>query len=236
VCQGGRRFCKHYARIKIATAGYAGATRFQTEAGFEDSVNQMFAYLQQEVGDVVIKHEPYIPGETGIWVLILGDLIVFSLLFCVFLYYRGQSTDVFTQSHRHLNQFFGALNTFLMLTSSWLVASAVQRARQGSGRITPLLLGALACGSGFGIVKVFEWGEKIRAGITLTTNEFYMFYYMFTGIHMGHVLIGMGVLTFMVLRTRHGGIKVQHLESGAIFWHLVDLLWIVLFALLYLVN
>ena len=88
-------------------------------------------------------------------------------------------------------------------------------------------------------VKFFEYQEKIDAGIMLTTNDFYMYYYMFTGLHLMHVLIGMGVLAFMWNVTRTGDLGekiINTLESGASFWHMVDILWIVLFALLYLMR
>lgn len=182
----------------------------------------------------------HMPGEEGIWLFILGDMLVFSLFFGTFLYYRGQNVPLFTASQAHLNQAFGALNTFFMLSSSWFVALAVRAARRGMGKVTPVcFLLALLCGCGFGVVKFFEYGEKIRAGITLNTNDFFMYYYMFTGIHFMHVLIGMGVLTFMVRHSWSGRLdatRIRNLESGASFWHVVDLLWIVLFALLYLVK
>lgn len=88
-------------------------------------------------------------------------------------------------------------------------------------------------------MKFFEYGEKIRAGIGLTTNDFYMYYYMFTGIHLLHVVIGMAVLGFLWHVSRKGasdGENMVMLETGASFWHLVDVLWIVLFALLYLMK
>ena len=182
----------------------------------------------------------HVPGELGVWMFIVGDLIVFSLFFVTFLYYRGLEVDLFTTSQRHLNQTFGAINTFFMLTSSWFVASAVHAARHRLGKVTPIcLLLAMACGAGFAIVKVLEYGEKIGAGITLTTNNFFMYYYMFTGIHFVHVLIGMAVLAFLTRMSWSGqfdATRIRNLESGASFWHLVDLLWIVLFALIYLVK
>lgn len=181
-----------------------------------------------------------IPGEEGVWILILGDMLVFSLFFGTFLFYRAESPAVFSESQLHLNQTLGVINTFLMLSSSWFVAMAVQSARSRMGRVSPLLLlAAFGCGLGFAGIKVVEYSEKIRAGITLTTNDFYMYYFMFTGIHLLHVLIGMGVLAFLARHTWNGaaeGNRLRNLESGASFWHLVDLLWIVLFALLYLVR
>jgi nitric oxide reductase NorE protein len=181
-----------------------------------------------------------IPGEEGIWILIFGDLLVFSLFFIIFLYYRGQNAELFDASQAHLNQALGAINTLLMLSSSWFVATAVQAARKNLARLTQLcFMMAFACGVAFGVVKVLEYAEKIRAGITLNTNDFYMYYFVFTGIHFLHVLIGMGVLSVLAVYSRAGTFnesKIRHFESGASFWHLVDLLWIVLFALLYLIK
>src|ERR1700675_859107 len=94
-------------------------------------------------------------------------------------------------------------------------------------------------GGGFFVSKVFEWAGKIAAGITLNSNEFYSFYYMFTGIHLVHVLLGMGVLMYLLVRSKRpdpGASYAALMEGGGAFWHLVDLLWVVLFPLLYLLR
>lgn len=194
-------------------------------------------------GDESILARPKVrrmPGEEGVWVLIIGDLLVFSLFFILFLYYRSQAVEVFRESQGHLNQTLALLNTILLLTSSWFVASAVRAARMNLGRVTPvLLLCGLACGAAFGAVKFVEYEEKIGSGISLTTNDFYMYYFVFTGIHMFHVIVGVGVLAFLACHTWDGASepeKIQNLESGASFWHLIDLLWIMLFALIYLMR
>jgi nitric oxide reductase NorE protein len=187
-------------------------------------------------------HARRMPGEEGIWLFVFGDMMMFSLFFIIFLYYRGPNVELFATSQAQLSQTLGVLNTFLMLSSSWFVAMAVHAARKGNGlgRATPvLLLMAFGCGIGFAIVKVIEYSEKIRAGITLTSNDFFMYYFMFTGIHLVHVLLGMGVLAYLARSTWAGDRSantVRNLENGASFWHLVDLLWIVLFALLYLIK
>lgn len=182
----------------------------------------------------------HIPGEAGVWLFIFGDMMVFTLFFLIFLYYRGQDVALFVRSQQHLSQALGVLNTLFMLTSSWLVASGIRAARAHEGRRAALRFSlAIICGAGFGIVKFFEYSAKLHAGITLNTNNFFMCYYMFTGIHMVHVLIGMAVLSFMARYSWAGGItpkRISYLEIGASFWHLVDLLWVVLFALLYLVK
>lgn len=181
-----------------------------------------------------------IPGEEGIWFLIAGDLVLFSLLFLLFLHYRAGQLEVFEQGHARLNQGWGLVNTLLMLSSSWLVATGVQAARRQRARAASACFGlGLLCGLGFAVVKGFEYSEKIAADLTITTNDFFMLYFAYTGIHLIHVLIGMGVLTTLMIYSRSGNFtaaKLGHLETGASFWHLVDLLWIVLFALLYLVG
>lgn len=182
----------------------------------------------------------HMPGEEGVWVLIFGDMMMFSLLFIVFLYYRRFDAAAFARAQTHMNQAFGALNTVLMLSSSWFVAMGVRAARLDMLRATTRLLqAAMACGAGFGVVKFLEYSEKIQAGITLSTNDFFMYYFIFTGIHMLHVVIATAVLFFLTRHIRGGPIdarRLRNVESGASFWHLVDLLWIVLFALFYLIR
>lgn len=98
---------------------------------------------------------------------------------------------------------------------------------------------AACCGLGFSLVKVFEYSEKIAAGLVPVTNDFYMFYYILTGLHFVHVVIGMIVVLFMALRARRGVTRradLSFLEGGASYWHMVDLLWVVLFPLIYLMK
>jgi len=182
----------------------------------------------------------HIPGEVGIWLMIAGDLVLFSVLFVLFLQYRASQLEVFEAGHARLNQTFGLVNTLLMLTSSWFAATAVHAVRRGLAKAASGCFAmALLCGLGFVLVKVFEYGEKLRAGITLSTNDFFMLYFIYTGIHLVHVVIGMGVLTTLMIYSRSGNFvlnKQRNIETGVSFWHLVDLLWIVLFALLYLVG
>ena len=182
----------------------------------------------------------HVPGEIGIWIFVIGDLIIFSLLFAVFVYYRSQDVALYVQSQALLNQTYGLINTLLMLTSSWFVASAAHNARRRFAAVSArFIVLAFLCGAGFIGIKYFEYGEKFRADLTIETNDFFMYYYLMTGIHLLHVVIGMGVLLFLwhVVRDADFAEKqVTTLESGASFWHLVDILWIVLFALLYLMR
>ena len=199
----------------------------------------------------VKKPIPHVPGEVGVWVFILGDMAIFGLFFIVFVYYRGLNPDLYLESQATLNQNYGAINTLFLLASSWFVAMAVDDMRSKVVRLAPHFFAlAMLCGLGFGVVKVIEYREKISAGITLTTNDFYMYYYIFTGLHFLHVLIGMGVLVFLWFKARatvrrntdtataakENDKEMMLIESGASYWHMVDLLWIVLFPLLYLMK
>lgn len=180
----------------------------------------------------------HVPGEEGLWVFIGGDLLVFAAFFITFAVYWRQDRALFQASSALLDKRIGLANTLLLLTSSWFVAQAVAAVRAGAGpRARALLMGAIGLGSGFVVLKGFEYHAKIAAGITLNTNGFFILYYMYTAIHLLHVIIGLGALAFIVTRfQRDGSLKggVALVEGGGAFWHLVDLLWLALFALLYL--
>jgi nitric oxide reductase NorE protein len=182
----------------------------------------------------------HVPGEVGIWVLILGDMTLFGLLFGLFMHYGDREPGLFRHAQATLNQTYGAVNTLLLLTGSLFVVLAVTAARRRMRTIAPnLFLLALICGVGFSVVKVLEYGAKAGHGIGLNTNDFYTYYFLLTGIHFMHLLIGMGALIFLwrlSLKPDFGTRQLGYLEAGASYWHMVDLLWIVLFALIYLVK
>jgi nitric oxide reductase NorE protein len=181
-----------------------------------------------------------IPGEEGIWVFVLGDMTVFAVFFATFMYSRGKNPDTFARDHASLNVALGTVNTVLLLTSSLFVVLAVQRVLTGAHRSAPRLFGAaLACGLGFVVVKAVEWSHLFGEGKTVGSGEFYSYYFMFTGIHLAHVLIGCAVLSRLIVMTRQPELTRRApmlCEAGGIFWHMVDLLWVVLFALFYLMR
>ena len=185
----------------------------------------------------IARPGPHVPGEEGVWVFILGDMMVFCLLFATFLYYRAQNLAVYRLAQETLDRGLGLTNTFLLLLSSLFVAVGVQWVRADKARLaSKLFLAAILCGAGFCLVKVFEYGAKIRLDITPTTNEFYMFYFVLTGIHLLHLLVGMALLLSMLLAARRPQPNPRFFEGAGAYWHLVDLLWIMLFPLLYLLR
>ncbi|WP_354700084.1 Cytochrome c oxidase polypeptide I+III [Paraconexibacter sp. AEG42_29] len=183
--------------------------------------------------------ERRVPGEAGIWVLILGDMTIFAVLFVTYLYYRADQADLFTRSQATLDQTYGAVNTLLLLGSSLLVVLAVRAIRRGIRGAPMLIAGAMACGVAFSVLKFVEYHAKVSHDLTAQTNDFYMFYFVLTGLHWFHLILGLTALTALLVLSRRPTLtrhQFAFVEGGACFWHMVDLLWIVLFPLLYLVR
>jgi nitric oxide reductase NorE protein len=182
----------------------------------------------------------HVPGEVGTWMFILGDMTVFAVLFGVYVYYRGKQPALFQHSQTELHRAFGALNTLLLLTSSLGVVTAVRATRAKMRKLAPAAISvAFICGCGFLVDKVLEWSNLVSHGHPPSSNNFFMYFFVLTGIHAFHLLIGMGVLiTLFVLSRKESMSAGQYsfVEGGACFWHMVDLLWVVLFALLYLMH
>jgi nitric oxide reductase NorE protein len=177
-------------------------------------------------------------GDTSMWVFVIGDLFIFGAYFVIFMIARSENRDAFLAAQQHLNLDAGLINTLVLLTSSWCVALAVNAARVGDHRrATNLtLLGGL-CGVVFIGIKAYEWISEIQADQTITSSDFFMYYYMLTGVHLFHVALGLVILGVVVANLRNSDLRrVSIVESGAIYWHLVDLLWVVIFALIYVMR
>ncbi len=181
----------------------------------------------------------HVPGEAGLWVFLLGDMIVFGIFFGTILVLRGQETEMFTSSAETLHLEWGVANTIVLLTSSLFVVIGMHLARARHHRAPMFFLAAIACGLVFAGVKAIEYTSLVQDDHTASANDFYTYYFMFTGIHLGHVVLGMGALLVAMKiskPTATGTHRIAALEGVASFWHLVDLLWIMLFATLYLVR
>jgi nitric oxide reductase NorE protein len=181
-----------------------------------------------------------LPGVDGIWVFIGADSVIFAILFLSFMQDRLKNPAIFEASRQTLNMNLGGIDTIILLTSSWSVALAVQAMKRDQiDREPRLLLGGAVTGLMFVASKSIEYFEKFAHGITPGTNPFYMWYFTLTGIHLIHVVVGTSLLTYLWVRSRRGTYDHLHRavpESVASYWHLVDLLWIVLFPLLYLMK
>lgn len=181
-----------------------------------------------------------VPGESGIWIVIFGDLLAFAALFLTFMYYRAQAPSEFAAGAAAMNRTIGTANTLVLLLGSLAVVQGVKAYEAGDRRAADhALAAAIGCGLGFLGLKSVEYGQKITQSLVPNTNEFFTLYYTFTGLHFAHVVFGLALLVYMrsVVRRPEPDLNDRQIvESGGIFWHLVDLLWIVLFALVYLVH
>ena len=179
------------------------------------------------------------PAETGLWVFVLGDMTIFGAFFLVFLVENRADRPGFARAASQLLTAVGAINTFVLLLSSYLVVLAVHARRSDAAkRAGVLVLGALGCAATFAVLKVVEYGSELAAGNTPRSGLFFTFYFVLTGVHLLHVLIGSVLLSIWWRRTRSGRpwrVVRRYVEGSAVYWHMVDLLWIVIFTLLYLV-
>jgi nitric oxide reductase NorE protein len=181
-----------------------------------------------------------IPGEPGVWILIFGEMTAFAALFCAFLFYRAFDLAGFAAGQMQLHKTVGVLNTLVLLTGSLFVARGIEAMRRGDTRMAPREF-RLGIGSGvlFAALKAYEYTQLFNAGVTINSHPFFGFYFGLTALHLGHVLFGSLFLLVLATYSRTPVEKPLHMalaESAGIFWHMVDLLWLVIFALLYLVE
>ena len=178
------------------------------------------------------------PGDQGVWFFIVADMCGFAIFFLLFSFGRMEQPALYEASRAQLDLHLGLANTLILLTSGAFMARATRQARVAdwAGARSSLIL-TLSVGSIFALTKAVEWGMKIANGVGLATNEFFTYYFVFTGIHFLHFVIGIGVLAVLIGRCRRDlpqADRLRWIEAGGAYWHMVDLLWIVLFAMFYL--
>ena len=182
----------------------------------------------------------YPPGDLAIWVFILAELLVFATFFASYAFARLQQPALFDHYQASLNRDLALINTLALITSSYFVVRAVAAIRDGAARTCQgWLWAAVAMGGLFVAVKLVEYGHHLGQGVTLSTNTFYMFYLSLTFFHFLHVILGMVILAAVALKARRGGYSVADhvgVESGASYWHMVDLVWLILFPLVYVMR
>ena len=184
------------------------------------------------------------PGDFAIWIIIYVELITFAALFIGYAFARRADVELFNQSQLLLDQRSGFINTLILITSSYFVVKAIQVIKtidneKASILSSRWLLAAIVLGSSFIVIKTIEFSDKFEQGINLSTNTFFMFYILLTAFHFMHVLLGLVILYAVYKKTKMGGYNrhdYRGMETGASYWHLVDLLWIVLFPLVYIMR
>ncbi|WP_170423894.1 cytochrome c oxidase subunit 3 [Ruegeria arenilitoris] len=173
-----------------------------------------------------------LPGELLMWVLIISELLVFGAGLIAFMAVRLTDPTGFAEAQSHLYRTGAAFNTAVLVTSGYLAAQALHWRRTNFRLKARLaLLCAAALGIVFLIIKGVEYTGKAAQGITYETHPFFLFYYLLTGFHAAHVLAGVAVLLLITWRD-----NPNNIEAGAQFWHMVDLVWIMLFPVIYLLG
>ena len=183
-------------------------------------------------------------GDFGVWLVIYVELFTFAVLFIGYAIARSYNVEVFNDSQLMLNKTAGLVNTLLLISASWFVMRAVENIKNTYGdfdikKASTSLLWAIGMGLLFVVSKVLELVHVFSEGITLSTNTFFTFYILLALFHLMHVLLGMFILFTLYRNTKRAKYSTQEhigLESGALYWHMVDLLWIVLFPLVYIMR
>lgn len=197
------------------------------------------------------EHE-YLSSKEGVWLFLTSEILMFGGLFVGYVIFHHLYPNVFAEGSSHLNWKLGALNTIVLLFSSLTMVLGIHYSQANDRKkAVTFLATTIACGAIFMIVKYFEYKSKIDHGYLPgmwysgdkhgidNIGIYYSFYFMMTGLHGIHVLAGMGLILWVLLRARKGEFSSSYytpVEGVGLFWHLVDLIWIFLFPLLYLVG
>lgn len=190
-------------------------------------------------------------AKLGMWIFLLTEILLFGGLFCFYAIYRSWHPDMFYNAHKALNMTLGATNTVVLITSSLTMALAIRYVQLNKLKIALFnLFATLSLATVFLIIKYFEYAHKFHLGqlpgkyytyegiAGNNPHVFFSVYFMMTGLHGIHVLVGMGVISWIAWRTYKGHFSSQYytpVEMTGLYWHLVDLIWIFLFPLLYLI-
>ena len=187
------------------------------------------------------------PGDFAIWIIIYVELITFGLLFLGYAFSRRSNIEMFNESQLLLSQTSGFVNTLILITSSYFVVKAVhaisemtyKSIKESNHKASKWLLYAIICGIAFLVIKFSEFYYIFGEGVSLSTNKFFMFYLLLTVFHFMHVILGSVILFNIYKKTKIAGYTLDDyhgFETGASYWHMVDLLWIVLFPLVYIIR
>lgn len=178
----------------------------------------------------------YPPGGLLIWIIIYLELLTFGAALITMVVYAKSEPIIFHDSRMQLNATFGALNTLFLLCSGYFMAQTISYLKQNKNKKAKVnLYFTLLGGTLFLILKTIEYSDKIHDGLTMGYNTFFSFYWMLTLFHVIHVVVGMVILILFLLKLKKNQLNMLDAEAGASFWHMCDLIWLILFPLLYLI-
>jgi len=207
------------------------------------------AYLQHHFSDATQQAES---AKLGMWVFLLTEILLFGGLFAAYSIFRSWNPEMFYNAHKYLDVTLGSINTVVLISSSVTMALAIRSMQLGQKQKTlALLWTTLILASVFLVIKYFEYSHKFHLGqlpgkyytfVGVEGNNphiFFSIYFIMTGLHGFHVMAGMVIITWMIIKTSRNKFSPEYytpLELTGLYWHLVDLIWIYLFPLLYLIG
>ncbi|MDZ7718863.1 MAG: cytochrome c oxidase subunit 3 family protein [Balneolaceae bacterium] len=218
-------------------------------AGTSAAAEERLDHLQHHFID---SDQQFDSAKLGMWIFLVTEILFFGGLFCAYIVYRAWYPDLYVQASEELNTLWGAVNTAVLIGSSLTVAMAIRSAQlnQIKGLIYNLYI-TIALALVFMVIKFFEYSHKFHLGIYPgeyytyegiaheKANIFFSIYYMMTGVHGLHVTIGIGLMIWLVVKAKKGVFHSGYytpVEITGLYWHLVDIIWIFLFPLLYLID
>jgi len=198
-------------------------------------------------------HQEFASAKLGFWLFLATELLLFGGLFVAFVVFQNMYPEMFIASHHHLDRILGATNTVVLITSSLTMALGVRAAQTGhQGRLLGFLTATLVLAMVFLVIKYVEYSAKIEHGLLpgfwynphgtadpVNGNLFFGLYFMMTGLHGVHVVAGIVAIAWILARAAKGHFGPDYhtpVELVGLYWHLVDLIWIYLFPLFYLVG
>jgi cytochrome c oxidase subunit III len=196
------------------------------------------------------SHRDDVGSRMGLWLFLFSELILFGGMFIIYAVYRFKHPEEFRLAAAELDAFIGTINTIILLTSSLTVAMSITAIQKGKKYFSMVLLGmTLILATAFLVNKYYEWSHKISIGIYPQSPDlvnkpqgeilYFGLYYVMTGLHALHVIIGMvvlGVMFALIAKEKINQHSFVRLEAGGLYWHLVDIIWIFLFPLFYLIQ
>jgi len=191
----------------------------------------------EEIQIIDNKNVYYPPGGILIWMLIVLELLTFGIALIVMVIQSKSEPDLFHEMSAKLNTLFGSINTIVLLTSGFFMAMSLHKFKEKAfASSKKYLMFTMLIGSVFIVIKSMEYQHKFAEGMTLGSNTFMNYYWLLTGFHMIHVLVGLVILLLMYRSIHRNPERVDVLdyEASASFWHMCDLIWLLLFPVLYL--
>ena len=174
-------------------------------------------------------------GRLAVWWVIASEIVIFGGIIASYVMFR-LSHDSFARDAAETKMWIGAINTFVLLTSSLFAVLGHKAAEEGDGRKAANMLYLTSLGGLiFLVIKTFEWADKISHGHTLSSSPFFSFYYLAAGLHALHVAVGV-LIMLIVAQTARRNLELHRVELIGVYWHFVDIVWIFLFPLLYIAK